>query len=324
MQANQWAEAIAAGDAVRGTTSPNPPVGCALYSPSGEVIATGATSPVGGPHAEINALRAAGEKARGAHAVVTLEPCNHQGRTGPCSHALEQAGIAKLTYFTADPNPAAAGGADYLRARGVDVEFLPRPVEALQPWLTSVREQRVSVTAKFAATVDGFTAAVDGTSKWITGPAARDFVHEDRETRDAIVVGTETVLADDPSLTARYPDGSLRKRQPVRVVVGKRKVPEGHLSTLGFVQYPNPEEAMAQLWDQGIRDVLVEGGATLLTSFFELGVVDRIQAYVAPMLLGQGRPIVETALAGTIRDAHRFSLTGVRTLGNDVLIEMER
>lgn len=317
-------EALAAGEAVRGATSPNPPVGCAIVSPGGEVIATGGTSPAGGPHAEINALRAAGDRARGATAVVTLEPCNHTGRTGPCSHALAEAGIRKVVYLTADPNPQAAGGADYLRSHGVEVTFAPTRVDALQPWLASVRHGRVSVTAKFAATVDGFTAAVDGTSQWITGSAAREHVHEDRALRDAILVGTGTAIADNPSLTARYPDGTLRERQPRRVVVGKRKVPEGNLTLLGFEQYPTPQEALDTLWEQGARDVLVEGGAGLLTSVVELGVVDRIQAYVAPLLLGGGRPVVQRALAGTLADARRYTLGGVRTLGDDVLIELER
>lgn len=316
-------EAISAGESVRGSTSPNPPVGCAIVSPAGEVIAAAGTSPAGGPHAEINALAQAGAAARGATAVVTLEPCNHTGRTGPCSHALADAGIARVVYLTADPNPRAAGGADYLRSRGVDVEFRPTRVDALQPWLTSLRLGRVSVTVKFAATVDGFTAAPDGTSQWITGPQAREHVHADREKRDAILIGTGTALADDPSLTARYPDGTLRSRQPRRVVVGKRAVPEGNLSRLGFEQYATPTEALNALWETGARDVLVEGGATLATSFFELGVVDRVQAYLAPLLLGGGRPVVERALAGTLADAKRYTVSGLKRLGDDVVIMME-
>ncbi|WP_291313632.1 bifunctional diaminohydroxyphosphoribosylaminopyrimidine deaminase/5-amino-6-(5-phosphoribosylamino)uracil reductase RibD [Corynebacterium sp. UBA2622] len=317
-------EALAAGDAVRGTTSPNPPVGCAIVGAGGEVLATGGTSPAGGPHAEINALRTAGDAARGGTAVVTLEPCNHTGRTGPCSHALAEAGVSRVIYLTADPNPQAAGGADYLREHGVEAVHEPVRVGALQPWLASVRHNRVSVTAKFAATADGFTAAPDGTSQWITGPAARRHVHADRAMRDAILVGTGTALADNPSLTARRPDGTLMERQPRRVVIGKRSVREGNLTRLGFEQYATLSEALEALWETGARDVLVEGGAGLLTSVFELGVVDRIQAYLAPMLLGGGRPVVERALAGTLADARRYTLTGATALGDDVLIEMER
>ena len=316
--------AVSAGDAVRGTTSPNPPVGCALVDDHGTVVATGATSPAGGPHAEINALRSAGERARGAMAVVTLEPCNHTGRTGPCSHALVRAGIARVVYLTADPFQPAAGGADYLRDHGVEVEYRPMRVAALQPWLRSVANGRPSVTLKFAATLDGFTAAVDGTSQWITGADARALVHHDRAIRDAIVVGTGTAIADNPSLTARRLDGTLYASQPRRVVVGKRDVPEGNLTRLGFEQYVSPEEALAALWDAGARDVLIEGGATLAAGFVELGVVDAVQAYVAPALLGQGRGVLDRAVAQTIAEAKRFHTTSVRQIGDDVLIEMEK
>ena len=300
------------------------PVGCAIVDASGALIATGATSPAGGPHAEVNALREAGERARGATAVVTLEPCNHTGRTGPCAQALVEAGITRVVYFTADPNDAAAGGADYLRAHGVEVDFQPVRVAALQPWLRSVRHNRPSVTLKFASTLDGFTAATDGTSKWITGDTARELVHEDRAKLDAIIVGTGTAIADDPSLTARFPDGSLRGHQPRRVVVGRREVPEGNLTRLGFEQYATPQEALTALWETGARDVLVEGGATLAASFLELDLVDAVQAYIAPALLGAGRGVLDRAIAGTIADARRFRTTFVRPVGNDVFIEMER
>lgn len=316
--------AIAAGESVRGTTSPNPPVGCALVSASGELIATGATSPAGGPHAEINALRQAGARARGATAVVTLEPCNHTGRTGPCARALVEAGVKRVVYFTADPNEAAAGGAAYLRDHGVEVDLQPVRVAALQPWLRSVRHGRPSVTLKFASTLDGFTAAADGTSKWITGEAAREQVHEDRAKIDAIIVGTGTAIADDPSLTARFPDGTLRQHQPRRVVIGSREVPDGNLSRLGFEQHATPREALDALWDTGARDVLVEGGATLAASFLELDLVDAVQAYIAPALLGAGRGVLDRAIAGTIADAYRFRTTAVRHVGNDVFVEMER
>lgn len=319
-----YSAAEAAGEAVRGTTSPNPPVGCALYTGSGELIATGSTSPAGGPHAEVNALAAAGERARGATAVVTLEPCNHTGRTGPCAVALAEAGVAEVVYLTADPNPVAAGGAAYLRDRGVRVRYAPRRVAALQPWLSAVAHTRPSVTVKIAASLDGFTAAPDGTSQWITGTQAREHVHEDRARRDAIIVGTGTALADDPSLTARHPDGSLRKNQPRRVVVGTRALQQSNLVRLGYEQYPTPLAALQHLWSSGARDVLVEGGAGLITSFFELGVVDRVQAYIAPLLLGGGRGIVDKALADTLGDAPRFKLTEVTVLGNDVLVEMEK
>nr|WP_234949067.1 bifunctional diaminohydroxyphosphoribosylaminopyrimidine deaminase/5-amino-6-(5-phosphoribosylamino)uracil reductase RibD [Corynebacterium sp. CNCTC7651] len=317
--------AIAAGETARGRTSPNPPVGCVLIDDSGEPIAIGATEPAGGAHAEVQALREAGERARGATAVVTLEPCNHTGRTGPCSRALVEAGVRKVIYLTADPNPEAAGGAAYLREHGVEVEHMPVRVAALQPWLTAVRLGRPSVTLKFAATLDGFTAAADGTSQWITGEETRAFVHEDRATRDAIIVGTGTVLADDPSLTARHPDGTLYEQQPRRVVVGTRAVPAGsNLDRLGYEQYATPEEALSALWETGARDVLVEGGAGLARSFVAADLVDAVQAYIAPMLLGAGRGVLGGPVAATLSGAHRFRRTFSRPFGDDVLIELEK
>ncbi|WP_437177614.1 bifunctional diaminohydroxyphosphoribosylaminopyrimidine deaminase/5-amino-6-(5-phosphoribosylamino)uracil reductase RibD [Corynebacterium stercoris] len=317
--------AILAGESVRGRTSPNPPVGCALVDASGELIATGATEPAGGAHAEAVALREAGERARGATAVVTLEPCNHTGRTGPCSHALVEAGVGEVVYLTADPNPLAAGGADFLREHGVAVQHMPIRVGALQPWLHAVRRGRPCVTWKFAATLDGFTAAADGTSQWITGAESRELVHEDRATRDAIIVGTGTALADDPSLTARHPDGSLYAHQPRRVVVGSRAVPTGtNLDRLGYEQYATPEEALAALWESGARDVLLEGGAGLAQSFLSAGLVDMVQAYLAPALLGAGRGVLGGPVAATLAEAHRFTRTLVRPVGDDVLIELER
>lgn len=320
-------EARNAGQHVRGTTSPNPPVGCTLFDTAG-IIATGATEPAGGRHAERVALDAAAQRAperiRGASLAVTLEPCNHTGRTGPCTKAIVDAGIAHVYYVCADPNPVASGGAGYLRAHGVAVSQVDYPLEGLDPWLDSVRYGRVSVTAKFAATLDGFTAAQDGTSQWITSAETRQYTHFDRAMRDAIIVGTGTVIADDPSLTARDRDGSLLRHQPRRVVVGKRKVPEGNLTRLGFEQYATPQEALDALYETGARDVLVEGGPTLMRSFFELDVVDRVHAYVAPMLLGAGRSMLGGALAHTINEARRFELYDAFSLGDDAVIELRR
>lgn len=316
-----------AGQKVRGTTSPNPAVGCAVFDANG-IIATGGTEPPGGRHAERVALDQAAsinpERLKGASLAVTLEPCNHTGRTGPCAEAIVAAGIAHVYYVHDDPNPQAAGGADYLRAHGVEVTQVDFPVEGLEPWLDSVRYGRVSVTAKFAATLDGFTAAPDGTSQWITGPETRQYVHFDRAMRDAIVIGTGTALADNPSLTARDRDGSLLSNQPRRIVVGTREVPEGNLTRLGYEQYATPEEAFAALYESGARDVLVEGGPTLMHSVFELDVVDRITAYVAPMLFGGGRGLLDGPLVDTIGDAKRYELYDAFSLGEDAVIELCR
>lgn len=320
--------ALAAGERARGTTSPNPPVGCAIVDAAGDIVATGHTSPAGGPHAEINALRAAGSAARGATAVVTLEPCNHTGRTGPCSRALIDAGVATVIYLNSDPFPAAAGGAATLKAAGIRVEKINRRAEALEPWLVAVRQNRPHVTLKFAQSIDGFTAAVDGTSQWITGPEARRDVHTDRLLRDAIIVGTGTVLADNPSLTARHvaPDRLAAGHQPERVVIGSTDVTgrADNLERLGYQQFSTIDEALFSLWEQGVRDVLVEGGARLAHSFLVADVVDAVRAYVAPILLGAGTSAVAGAVADTLGNAQRWNRVDTRHLGPDVRIDLVR
>jgi len=321
--------AIDASQGVRGSTSPNPPVGAVILDASGEIVGIGATQPPGGPHAEVVALAEAGERARGGTAVVTLEPCNHYGRTGPCSQALVDAGIAAVHYAAADPNPAASGGADTLRGAGVAVSggILVDDVERgpLRAWLHRQRTGRPHVTWKFAATVDGRSAAADGTSQWITGPAARARVHADRSRLDAIVVGTGTVLADDPWLTARLPDGSLAERQPLRVVVGNRPIPstakvlDDAAPTL-VLRTHDVDEVLAALADQD--DVLVEGGPRLVGAFLAAGRIDRIQAYIAPVVLGAGSHAVEGTGVRTIAEALRFRRESVETIGDDLLLNL--
>ena len=318
--------ACEAAEGVRGFTRPNPPVGCVVLDASGQVAGVGATAPPGGPHAEVVALRAAGERARGGTAVVTLEPCNHHGRTSPCTQALLAAGITAVHYAVGDPNPVAAGGAEYLRTHGVATIAGPSAAAergALRAWLHRQRTGRPHITYKFAATLDGRTAAVDGTSQWITGPQARAQVHEERAKLDAIVVGTATVLADDPWLTARLPDGSLAPRQPLRVVVGRREIPatarvlDDRAETL-VVRTDDPGEVLQALGD--CTDVLLEGGPTLAGAFARAGYVDRVLAYLAPTLLGAGSAALGDAGAMTIGDALRFDLEDVQVIGTDVRI----
>lgn len=336
---------------VRGTTSPNPPVGAAIISTAGELVGVGATEPPGGRHAEIVALDHAGEAARGAHVVVTLEPCNHQGRTGPCSQALINAGVASVHYVHADPNVIASGGAQKLREAGIAVHHLgsrdaaytaknsadcssatasvaaPYAVDELAPWLRATAMGRVHITAKIAQSIDGFSAAVDGTSQWITGAPARQRVHRDRSTRDAIIIGTGTALADNPSLTARYlsRDGeiSLYEHQPRRIVIGSSDLSGcSNLQRLGFQQFRDIPTALTALWEDGCRDVLVEGGPRLLSSFFAAGYVDAVQAYVAPLLLGQGRSVLASALGESLADGMRLELSHVEKLGDDLLLTL--
>ena len=220
------------GAGVLGTTSPNPAVGAVVLAADGTPVGEGATAPPGGPHAEVTALAQAGERARGGTAVVTLEPCAHTGRTGPCADALLAAGVARVVVAVPEPTELAGGGAERLRAAGVDVELGVEQAEAeagaLAGWLTGVREQRPFVIWKVAATLDGRVAAADGTSRWITGDEARAAVHRLRATCDAVVVGSGTALADDPQLTVRDADGRAAPRQPLRVVVDRRRPAPGH------------------------------------------------------------------------------------------------
>jgi diaminohydroxyphosphoribosylaminopyrimidine deaminase/5-amino-6-(5-phosphoribosylamino)uracil reductase len=208
-------------------TGGNPQVGAVLLDAAGTVVAEGWHRGAGTPHAEVDALSKVAD-ATGLTAVVTLEPCNHTGRTGPCSVALIEAGVERVVYAISDPGHESAGGAQRLRDAGVEVlgGVLAGEAETfLHVWLTSVRRGRPWVTVKWASTLDGRAAAADGTSKWITGTAARQRVHEQRAASDAILTGTGTVLADDPSLTARGDAGELMPHQPVPVVVGERSIP---------------------------------------------------------------------------------------------------
>ncbi len=324
--------AIAHSDTARGLTSPNPAVGAVILDAQGRQVGIGATTPPGGPHAEVVALRQAGIAARGGTAVVTLEPCAHQGRTGPCATALAAAGVAAVHFAVADPNPTAAGGADSLRAAGIAVSggLLADEAETgpLGAWLFRQRNGRPRVTLKFAASLDGRAAAADGTSQWITGQAARARVHEERAKIDAIVIGTGTVLADNPSLTARHPDGSLRAHQPLRVVVGQREIPraaqvrDGAAEML-HVRSHDLAEVLATIADRAC-DVQVEGGPLLAGRFLAAGLVDRVQMYQAPVILGAGKTAIEAAGVGTIGEALRWRRKSIEVLGPDVLMVFER
>lgn len=328
--------ALRAGWEVKGTTSPNPPVGAAVFDPStGEILGVGGTSPVGGPHAEVNALAAAAERARGAAIAVTLEPCAHTGRTGPCTQAILDAGIAQVFYLNPDPNAQAAGGAEVLRCAGLDVyrvalpESLPAdvPGDSVQEWLRALAQEaagtpRPAVTIKIAQTLDGYVAAADGTSQWITSAAAREFAHADRAKRDAIAVGTGTVLADNPSLTARRRDGSLYPLQPRRVVFGTTPLDSSvapNLHAQGFTQYASLREGLAQLHAEGVRDLLIEGGPGIITACLQAGVVDFAHVYLAPQVLGAGTASLSGAVARTLADAARFTPLSLRQVGADAL-----
>lgn len=334
-----------------GSTSPNPVVGCVVLDATGRPAGEGFHQRAGGPHAEIHALRAAGDKARGGTAYVTLEPCNHTGRTGPCAQALVEAGIARVVYAVGDPNPQATGGGDTLRAAGVKAEQGLLAEEAEQgnaAWLTSMRLGRPYVTWKYAATLDGRIAAADATSRWITSAESRADVHRLRAEADAVVVGSRTARTDDPQLGVRGIDGAV---QPLRVVVdtaatavrpGARVLDAGAPTLIAVADDADarhlPEEAvlrlpraaagpgldlpalLAALHGRGTRSVLLEGGPTLAGAFVAAGAVDRIVGYLAPVLLGAGPAALADAGISTIAQALRLHVTETVRIGPDLRI----
>ena len=307
---------------------PNPRVGCVVTDAVGRVVGVGHHRGAGTPHAEVAALAAAGDAARGGTAWVTLEPCDHRGRTGPCTRAIVEAGVARVVFAVADPDPDAAGGAATLVAAGVAVEggVLESSAEELNAsWLHARRTGRPWVVAKSASTLDGRVAATDGTSRWITGTAARADVHTLRARCGAVVVGTGTALVDDPQLTVRRPDGTDAATQPLRVVVGRRPLPptarllDDAAATLVLPTH-DPAEVLATLHARGIHRVLLEGGPTLSAAFLAAGLVDEVVAYVAPALLGAGASVTADLGVTTIADAVRLHPTDVTVLGPDVRI----
>lgn len=309
-------------------THPNPRVGCVLLAADATPIAVGVHRGAGTPHAEADALSQAAERARGATAVVTLEPCNHAGRTGPCAEALIAAGVRRVVYAQADPNPQAAGGARRLRTAGIDVEggvLDDDATELNEHWSLAVTRGRPFVTWKLAATLDGRSAAADGTSRWISGVESRRDVHRLRAGVDAIVVGTGTVLIDNPRLSVRDDDDLRVGRQPLRVVIGAREVPGDRAiwnDEARTVQLPTRDISVAldRLYADGIRDVWLEGGPTLAGAFLAAGAVDEVIAYVAPMLLGSGLSALSSDSVATIADAWRLVPYDVTTVGADVRI----
>jgi diaminohydroxyphosphoribosylaminopyrimidine deaminase / 5-amino-6-(5-phosphoribosylamino)uracil reductase len=321
--------ALEQAELVKGGTYPNPPVGAVITDRDGSIVGVGATEPTGGPHAEVVALRQAGARASGGTAVVTLEPCNHHGRTPPCVDALVAAGISTVVYAVSDPHAAAAGGAVRLADSGVNViaGVLSDDVAGgpLREWLHKQRTGIPHVTWKFATSVDGRSAAADGSSQWITSDAARADVHRRRAACDAIVIGTGTVFIDDPKLTARLPDGTLADRQPLRVVVGEREI-SSDANVLNddtrtmVIRTRDPHEVIKALSDR--TDILIEGGPTLAGAFLRAGVIDRILAYVAPILLGGPITAVDDVGVLSIAHAQRWKFDGIEPIGPDILLSL--
>ncbi|GGH37124.1 bifunctional diaminohydroxyphosphoribosylaminopyrimidine deaminase/5-amino-6-(5-phosphoribosylamino)uracil reductase RibD [Microbacterium album] len=329
--AEQRAMARALELAMRGPRSRNPRVGAVVLSPAGEVLAEGWHRGAGTPHAEVDALSSLPDgAARGATVVVTLEPCNHTGRTGPCVEALIRAGVARVVYALDDPGEVSGGGAARLRAAGIDVEggiLADRALALVGAWVTAARLGRPHVTVKWAQSLDGRAAAADGSSRWITGPEARSDVHARRAEADAIVVGTGTVLADDPALTAREGE-KLRAEQPVPVIVGARETPadaavRSHPHPPLFYDTHDLAFVLDDLWDRGLHRVFVEGGPTLASAFLAAGLADRVLAYVAPVLLGGPRLAVGDIGVPSIDRARRLRVIERVPLGADLLFVAE-
>ena len=347
-------KALSLAERGRPTTSPNPMVGALVVDDEGVIVGRGAHEFAGGPHAEVHALSHAGDAAAGATLYCTLEPCSHAGRTGPCAPLVAGAGVKRVVVATEDPNPQVAGrGLAFLRQRGLDVRsgVLAKDAERLNaPFFTAMRQRRPFVTVKVALSQDGKVAAAAGQRTPLTGPAANRQVHRDRAEVDAIAIGSGTVLCDDPALTAR---GAYRARPLTRVIFDSRlrtpptarilgTVADGPviiigsrdtaaagaraeaLAAAGAIVEWLPEgqgllPVLERLLDRGIQSMIVEGGPTLHEAFWNAGVVDRVQIYVTPRVLGDSgvswRGTADMAAAPALADR------SVRLFGDDVLIE---
>ena len=329
---------------------PNPQVGCVIVR-AGVAVGIGWHRRCGGPHAEVEALAAAGPAARGATAYVTLEPCNHHGRTPPCSEALIAAGVRRVVCAVRDPNPQAAGGLEHLRASGVEtvagVEAEPAR-SLLEVFEVLQRERRAFVQLKMAATLDGLTAAIDGSSQWLTGPASRRRVHQMRAAADAVLVGSGTALADDPRLDARDVGAT---RSPWRIVVDRRlRLPvsaalcdvaiaptrvyttidaasggqaallrDRGVEVVGLAQGDDwLRRVLQDLHQRGQHALLCEGGATLAAALWRQGMVDRLEWMVGPKLLGQGRGLWPDLGVGNLAEALRLTIDSVELVGGDL------
>jgi diaminohydroxyphosphoribosylaminopyrimidine deaminase/5-amino-6-(5-phosphoribosylamino)uracil reductase len=331
------ARALAVADTVQGRTAPNPGVG-AVVVPAGRPPLPapgapwfeGATALPGGPHAEVSALEAAGSAAEGSTLYVTLEPCSHHGRTPPCTEAIVAAGVRRVVVAVRDPDHRVDGsGLAALRSAGLEVVVGVAEAEAreqLAPYLKHRRTGRPWVVLKLASSLDGGTAAPDGSSQWITGEEARADAHRLRARSDAIVVGAGTVRADDPALSVRLPPGDPWFRgpdeQPLRVVLGS--APPGAAVAPALELGGAPGEVLDELGRRGVLRVLVEGGATVAHAFHRAGLVDRYVFYLAPALFGgrDARPLFDGPGAPSMDALWRGRLHSVTSLGGDLRVEL--
>ena len=304
-----------------GVTTPNPNVSAAIYSPDGTLISSGFHNRAVSPdHAEVVALKKAGAQSRGATIVVSLEPCAHTGTTPPCTQAILDAGIAKVIYAVKDPNPVAAGGAQKLIDAGIDVQYqASAQLEfAQRAWLHKVSTGRPLMVWKVATTLDGKIAANDGTSKWITNSESRDDVQLLRAQSDAILIGTNTAIVDNPHLIPRG-----HSARPVRIICGEQEVPPTHqvfdnqAKTISVKSKSIPE-LMTVLKDEGFNQILVEAGPTLGSALMASGNIDELIIYQAPKLLGSGKDFVSNLGISTLEDHIDLELLSVQRIDNDI------
>ncbi len=324
-------QAMAAAASARRHVAPRPWVG-AVVVPAGNPDHRGycgATDGRVGSHAEVVAIAAAGAAAAGSTLYVTLEPCAHHGATGPCADAVIDAGIARVVIGVTDPDPRVAGeGIARLRAAGVEVELgvrVPEVEAQLAPYLHHRRTGRPWVVLKLAASLDGRTAAPDGTSKWITGEEARLDAHRLRADSDAILVGAGTVRADDPSLTVRLPDDERTPddTEPLRVVLGA--APAGAAIHPCLERSGELGSILDELGSLGVLQLMVEGGATVAGAFHRAGLVNRYVVYLAPTLLGgdDGTPLFSGPGIASISELRRGRIVEMRRLGDDLRLDLE-
>ena len=357
------AQAMQLARSAMGSTSPNPAVGAVLVR-DGQVVGEGATQPPGQAHAEVVALRQAGDNARNGTLYVSLEPCCHYGRTPPCTRAIIEAGVAEVVVAVSDPNPRVAGnGIAELRDAGIRVSLLNSHLDSSQDvrelyegFAKHIATGLPYVLAKFAMSLDGKIATHTGDSKWVTGPEARELVQLMRRRTDAIMVGANTVLADDPQLTARDDDNQPLERQPVRVTLDSQcrmpvcsqllrqpgqtlvyttgAAPAGNVSgllragadvvTVGTTSegLVSPREILADLGKRGIVNLLVEGGGKTLGSLFDGGLIDKVNAFIAPVIIGGmgAASPVEGVGAEVMSRTYRLHGTSIRQIGVDWLI----
>jgi diaminohydroxyphosphoribosylaminopyrimidine deaminase/5-amino-6-(5-phosphoribosylamino)uracil reductase len=302
------ARAIELAERGRGTTHPNPVVGAVVVS-EGEVVGEGWHERKGGPHAEVVALEAAGERARGSTLYTTMEPCTHHGDTPPCTTAVLEAGVARMVAGSLDPNPKAAGGLDALRANGVDVELVDSFEARAQneAWRTWVSQRRPFVTYKAAMTLDG--RLTTPAERWVSGEASRRLVHELRAASDAVAVGMGTVRTDAPKLDAR---GVGATRQPRRLAFGRGPLPEGSALEL---RSGHLTKELTQLAEEGVQSLLLEGGPTLASAFLREDLVDKLLVFVAPKLSGEGPQLLEADIPH-----RRLFRLQAQASGEDVLL----